>query len=110
MGTLSAAKVVALMPGEGIAEATVEAVIGACRRAAEDAYAPYSNYRVGAALLEAPSGAGQAILHRGCNVENASYGLTVCAERCAIMAAVASGAHARMAAGAAALPLMALCV
>ena len=59
----------------------------AAQRAKLNAYSPFSKFRVGAALLTKDG-----TIFTGCNIENSSYGLTICAERVAIFNAVSSGA------------------
>jgi len=60
-------------------------LINIARKAAKNAYCPYSNFHVGAAVLA------NGKIYTGCNIENASYGLTICAERVAIFKAMADG-------------------
>lgn len=63
-----------------------ERLLRAARKVMKNAYAPFSNFRVGAAILTSK---GQVFV--GCNVENSSYGMTNCAERTAIFSAIAKG-------------------
>lgn len=63
-------------------------LLAAALAARENAYAPYSKFKVGAAVETADGH-----IFTGCNVENASYGLTCCAERNAVFAAIGSGAR-----------------
>lgn len=64
-----------------------EELVDKARQAAENAYCPYSKYRVGAAVLTSDGR-----IFTGCNIENGSYSATVCAERTAIFKAVSEGA------------------
>jgi cytidine deaminase len=63
-------------------------LIAAAIEARQNAHAPFSKFRVGAAVEDA-SGR----IHTGCNIENATYGLTVCAERVAVFKAISEGAR-----------------
>ena len=65
-----------------------EALIIAAREAAQKAYAPYSKFCVGAAVMDEAG-----TIYTGCNVENVSYGLTVCAERIALFNALSQGSR-----------------
>ena len=65
-----------------------DALVEAARQARENAFAPFSKFKVGAAVQD-ESGR----IFTGCNVENATYGLTICAERVAIFKAISEGAR-----------------
>ena len=83
---------------------TNEEILAMAKDAAENAYIPYSKFHVGAcALYESGN------YYLGCNVENASYGLTLCAERNAISSAIAAGEKTRLVKIAIASPDTKLC-
>ncbi len=66
----------------------MDPLIAAALQARENAHAPFSKFKVGAAVED-----GTGRIHSGCNVENATYGLTVCAERVAVFKAISEGAR-----------------
>lgn len=66
----------------------IEALIQHAIEASKMAYAPYSKYNVGAALMAADG-----TVYRGCNIENAAYPASICAERTALVKAVSEGHH-----------------
>ena len=66
----------------------MDPLAAAALRARENAHAPFSKFKVGAALEDTAGS-----IHTGCNVENATYGLTVCAERVAVFKAISEGAR-----------------
>jgi cytidine deaminase len=68
---------------------TIDQFLEAARIARSRAYVPYSHFAVGAVVLDSENG-----LHHGCNVENAAYGPTNCAERTALFRAIADGRKA----------------
>jgi cytidine deaminase len=63
-------------------------LIEAALRARENAHAQYSKFKVGAAIEDSAG-----VIHTGCNIENATYGLTLCAERVAVFRAISEGAR-----------------
>lgn len=67
----------------------MDSLVAAAIQARENAHAPFSGFKVGAAVEDSTGR-----IHSGCNVENATYGLTVCAERVAIFKAISEGARA----------------
>lgn len=75
-----------------VSAADIDRLVASAKAARANAYAPYSNYRVGAALLTRDGS-----IFTGCNVENATYGATMCAERSAVAAMISAGQKAPVA-------------
>ena len=92
------------MPDPNKLSDELQQLVTAAIQARKNAYAPYSNFQVGAALLTKD---GETFV--GCNVENASYGLCICAERTAICTAVANKRTSFRAIAVAAAPLASPC-
>lgn len=89
-GPRSEEKAVGFQKGAGavqdVPEATIKTLLEKAKAASKNSYSPYSKFRVGAAVLTESGD-----IYSGCNVENASYGLTICAERNAVFHMVAQG-------------------
>ncbi len=92
------------MPSHVLDQKQIDDLVDRAVAARENAYAPYSKFRVGAAVLTA-----QGTVYAGCNVENASYGLCLCAERTAICSSVADAQKEIVAVAVAAVPLAMPC-
>ncbi len=92
------------MPSHILDQKQIDDLIGRAVASRKKAYAPYSKFSVGAAVLTAESN-----VYCGCNVENASYGLCLCAERAAICNSVVSGGEQIVAVAVAAVPLAMPC-
>ncbi|MDO5023156.1 MAG: cytidine deaminase [Eubacteriales bacterium] len=75
-----------ILTDAGIVSVSDETLLAKAKQAMQNAYVPYSKYKVGACLLTADGKT-----YTGCNIENASYGLTNCAERTAVFKAVSDG-------------------
>ncbi|MGV3526030.1 MAG: cytidine deaminase [Candidatus Sericytochromatia bacterium] len=74
-----------------LSQAEIQSLLQAAHAAYAHSYVPYSKFPVGSALLTAPDANGQRQIIGGCNVENASFGLAICAERVALTKAVSEG-------------------
>ena len=92
------------MPSHVFEQKQIDDLVARAIAARQNAYAPYSKFKVGAAVLTAKEK-----VFVGCNVENASYGLCLCAERTAICNSVADGQQEIIAVAVAAVPLAMPC-
>lgn len=79
------------MMSQPLSEQEIRDLLQAAHAAYQHAYVPYSHFPVGAAVLTYPDAQGKSQIIQGCNVENASFGLAICAERVAITKAVSEG-------------------